>query len=752
MIVIVKISKGSSFGGILNYLFEHKGKPPPEREPTQEEKAKKVLEALNQPEIEEHSWVGLKRVEELTRISSVQPEGGGVYQDMKQETRGVIIAGNMAGRSARELEREFKSLADLQLEVERRVFHCSISTTKEDNVTQERQAKIAEKFTEMMGLVNTMWVAVRHENEHGEFHLVVSRINYDSKVISDAMDFERGEKIARKLEREFKLSRHKSSWETMRRAPTQGEMKFYERTGQCSFRIQLQAEVDEALKRSLPLPEFKLELERRGIQWHLRVDERGRVQEGLYGYGAKVIRARKLGHGYTFEGLQKDWPDQEHRVGRILYESERDYVEICRASRGEHEHQDRGARAGATNILEREGVRNRAELSETASSRNRSGDETPGRGTNEFDEQSGREATGRQLEGVGDETRRAGDEDRRTHRDIGAGEYGDGSKVGRPGISRRPDVETRSDAATADHTLRGSVGQGELGTTESARGYARRDRNDPGHMGETALESPEQRRSDSSADSRIEHVGTQADISADMADDRGEQLFEAAHLRYEGDGQAAPHRATEGQAAPTPAAERHQPIGPLHQLLEQRSEERADDGSVFDRLFKLIADATKPVIEREHQAASRLQTEAPSEAVKEPAAEVIKPEQQKPSVAPRLDLALNEINRRVDYQLQEMIRQDSLDYLSSPETIIHLGQAVEQSLSERGLELADLGLTHACLKEQLGSYVELLANDPQPFLARMDQEDSQRIWINESTESPERTQTDEPDHDFEPSR
>ncbi|HEX8634842.1 MAG TPA: hypothetical protein VF703_11905 [Pyrinomonadaceae bacterium] len=145
--MIAKISKGRSFGGILNYLFEHKNKPPPEREPMQEEKAKKVLEALNQPEINEHNWVGLERVEELTRISSVPLEADGVSQDMKQETRGVIIAGNMAGRNARELEREFKSLADLQPEVERRVFHCSISTTKEDNVTPERQARIAEKFT-----------------------------------------------------------------------------------------------------------------------------------------------------------------------------------------------------------------------------------------------------------------------------------------------------------------------------------------------------------------------------------------------------------------------------------------------------------------------------------------------------------------------------------------------------------------------------------------------------------------------------
>jgi len=750
--VIAKISKGSSFGGILNYLFEHKDRPPPERELTQEEKAKAVLEALNQPEIEEASRVGLERVEELTRISSVPPEGGGVYQDMKQEARGVIIAGNMAGRNARELEREFKSLADLQPEVERRVFHCSISTTKEDNVTPERQARIAEKFTERLGLVNTMWVAVRHENEHGEFHLVASRINYDGKVISDAKDFERGEKIVRKLEREFKLSRHKSSWETMRRAPTQGEIKFYERTGQCSFRIQLQAEVDAALKRSLPLPEFKLELERRGIQWHLKVDEMGRVQEGLYGYEAKVIRARKLGHGYTFEGLQKDWPDQEHRAGRILYESERDYVEICRASRGEHELQDRGARPGATNILGRESVRNRAELSETASSRNRSGDETSGSGPKEFDKRSGRGTTGRQLEGISDGTRGASDEDRRPHCDIGTGEYDDGSKAGRPGISRRSDVETRPDAATADHALRGSVRQAELGATELARGYARRDRNDLGHMGETALESPEQRRRDSSADGRTEHVDTQANIPAHMADDRGEQLLEAVHLRYEGDGQAAPHRATQGQAAPTPAAERHQPVGPLQQLLEPWSEERADNGSVFDRVFKLIADATKPVIEREHQEASRLQTEAPSEAVKEPAVEVIKPEQQKPSVAPRLDLALNEINRRVDCQLQEMIRQDGLDCLSSPETIIHLSQAVEQSLSQRALKLADLRLTHACLTEQLSSYVELLANDPQPFLSRMEQNDSKRIWINESTEPPERTQTDEPDHDFEPSR
>jgi hypothetical protein len=190
----------------------------------------------------------------------------------------------------------------------------------------------------------------------------------------------------------------------------------------------------------------------------------------------------------------------------------------------------------------------------------------------------------------------------------------------------------------------------------------------------------------------------------------------------------------------------------LPQLLEPPSKGRVDNDSTFDRLFKLIADATKPVIEREHQEASRLQTEVASEAFKESAAEVTKPEQQKPSVDPRLDLALNEINCRVDYQLQEMIRQDSLDCLSSPETIIHLGQAVEQSLSDQGLELTDLGLTHAWLTEQLGSYVELLAKDPRSFLVRMEQDDTQRTWINESTESPERTQTDEPGDDFELSR
>jgi hypothetical protein len=190
----------------------------------------------------------------------------------------------------------------------------------------------------------------------------------------------------------------------------------------------------------------------------------------------------------------------------------------------------------------------------------------------------------------------------------------------------------------------------------------------------------------------------------------------------------------------------------LPQLLEQPTKGHADNDSTFDRLFKLIADATKPVIEREHHEASRLQTEVASEAFKESAAEVTKPEQQKTSVDPKFDLALNEVNRRVDCQLQEMIRQDSLDCLSSPETIIHLGRAVEQFLSDQDLELADLGLTHACLAEQLGSYVDLLAKDPRSFLARMEQDDTQRTWINESTESPERTQINEPDHDFEPSR
>jgi hypothetical protein len=759
--VIGKISKGRSFSGILAYLFKLKERciDPRAHEHQQEQTKEQELEwALNALENDERGQTGLEPAESGVgesiekKIRERQPEL--LNNDRKRESRGKIVATNMAGRNPKELWREFAVQASLNPEVERYVFHCALGIPKEDNISPEQKIQIVEKFVRDAGFENTMWLAVEHdEHAHKEIHFVASLIDFDGKTIPDSMDYKRVEVIMRSTEKKFGLREVEPSHEAMRRSPTQQEVKYFERTGVLSTRMRLQAHIDEAIAFGVTITELIERLDARNIN-AVPYIETNEVRGISYRLDGKVMRGTDLGRGYTWQGLQKDWPKHtEYRQGRISYDFERDYDAISRARSREDERQNRGAGAAATEIVVgRSDNRDRAELLANAARRNRGSDNAAGGRSDELSEPTGQQTSRRQLGGDGISTRRAGDQNSRTNSDSGAGEREGGPETERPTVPGWSVSQTRKYSGATSLDLRGSSEEGGNHGEEPARGDARRNRHAAQHLGETLEAHPIELQRDNSADGLAGDTSAHVGVSAHLVDNRREQLLETLHLRNEAGGEGTFDPATPSQAAPPPATEQHQSVNPPQQLVEQAMERDRDPGKPFERLFKLMADASNLVIEREQREAAQLQLDAFSESAKELAATVAKSEQQKMSANPALDLAINDANRRVNFQLQEKIKRHGLDCLSAPETIIHLGAVVEQSLSEHGLELIDLKLTHVGLTEQLGSYLELVSKDPRSLI-NMEQEDSQRISINESTESPERTlEKDEYNDDFELSR
>jgi hypothetical protein len=155
MTVIGKISKGRSFAGLLDYLFKPQEKERPGHEPNHE---KERTELKTKEQGLEQALDGRERVEtdragpeqsrkEKARDGKVKARGREIDGDDRTgESRGKIIAGNMAGRNAKELLHEFEALASLKPEVERKVFHCAIGIPKEDKVSPADKTRIAEKF------------------------------------------------------------------------------------------------------------------------------------------------------------------------------------------------------------------------------------------------------------------------------------------------------------------------------------------------------------------------------------------------------------------------------------------------------------------------------------------------------------------------------------------------------------------------------------------------------------------------------
>lgn len=124
------------------------------------------------------------------------------------EPRGVRVAGNMAGRTIRELAAEFGLVRKMRPTLGRAIAHVSLSLPAEDrHPTPAEWAAMAESFIVEMGFTDCPWVAFEHtDTEHHHIHLAISRIRADGTVIPDAGDFRRAQAVSRRLEKIYGLT------------------------------------------------------------------------------------------------------------------------------------------------------------------------------------------------------------------------------------------------------------------------------------------------------------------------------------------------------------------------------------------------------------------------------------------------------------------------------------------------------------------------------------------------------------------
>lgn len=337
--MIIKILKGRSFGGLLDYLFDPQDKSPP-----------REIEARGSPENQRTSEEPPSTDRSSRETDRAGPDKENPPNDSTEgkqrgdqdesgrteyEQRGELLVTNMAGRSKEELREHFETLAALRPDVEVNVLHGILSMPEDDVLSPATKVRIVLRFAELKGLDRTMFAALEHnEHEHTEIHVISSTIDFKGRLPSDSFDYDKGEGIARQLEKEFGLKPNRSSRDTMQRAPTQGEWKQHERTGKLSRPLRLQALVNTALDRDVTFTEFQQRLERRGVTLSLLVNDEDKVVGSVYEFEGKHIRGRRLGRGFTWAGLQQNWPDQQERKGRMTYEPARDNEAISRAGSG----------------------------------------------------------------------------------------------------------------------------------------------------------------------------------------------------------------------------------------------------------------------------------------------------------------------------------------------------------------------------------------------------------------------------------
>lgn len=232
-----------------------------------------------------------------------------------------MLSSNMAGRSARELAREFGQIRRLRPTLGKAVLHVSLSAAPGETVTDEQWRGIAKRYIDGMDLDQSQYCVIKHsDTEHEHVHIIANRIRFDGTVVSDSHDYKRQEQIMREVEKEFGLLRVAPSIEAERKAPTKGEIELAVRTGESSIKQRLQQICDGAAKDCKSYTEYQERLEAFGVEVVPVAQLEGAKLSGLsYRLDGVTMKGSDLGKGYSAAGVQKRG---------ISYEQDRDAAAV----------------------------------------------------------------------------------------------------------------------------------------------------------------------------------------------------------------------------------------------------------------------------------------------------------------------------------------------------------------------------------------------------------------------------------------
>lgn len=278
------------------------------------------------------------------------------------------VAGNLVGNDPCELSREFSAVRRLRPDIGKPVWHCSLSLPPGDCLSADKWEVVAGNFMQYMGfdLVNTPWVAVRHQDtDKDHIHIVASRVGLNGKVWLGQWEARRSIEATQKLEctHDLTLTPGLGDARAERRSLTSKEINMAVRTGDEPIRQRLQRLVGESMKDNPSVIEFAERLRSAGVGARANVASTGRMNGFSFEMDGISFKGSDLGKGYTWRGLQK---------AGVTYDEVRDRAGLERfrssiTDRGERqniatgrEHDARGSETSSGCNFERDGTGLRA--------------------------------------------------------------------------------------------------------------------------------------------------------------------------------------------------------------------------------------------------------------------------------------------------------------------------------------------------------------------------------------------------------
>ena len=344
----------------------------------------------------------------------------GVIEYALQESKGAaIIGGTMTAATPRALAAEFAVSRQQRTEINRPVWHCSLSLPQSDDLDEQRWLGVATDFMAEMGMPDHQYIVVRHaDTEHDHVHIIASRVGLDASVWHGKWEARQAIEATQRLEQRHGLTVTPGldDGSRERKSVTKNEIEQAERTGEMPVRQRLQRIVDSAVADGPSVTALCERLEFEGVGVRPNVASTGKLNGLSFSLDGVAFKGSQLGKGYTWSQLQKKG---------VTYEPDTEYGALSgRANRAggsadpEHGAATSGAYAGGGAV-----ARADATLDERDDPRTPAGDDRRPDGDERV--ASGDRAGGVEPDRVDDAGPAVGDE----HHGLGGGVEGGGEQL-----------------------------------------------------------------------------------------------------------------------------------------------------------------------------------------------------------------------------------------------------------------------------------------------------------------------------------
>ncbi|MEP6738248.1 MAG: relaxase/mobilization nuclease domain-containing protein, partial [Chryseolinea sp.] len=179
--------------------------------------------------------------------------------DKVEKQMAEVLDHSFARVNEKSILREIQMVRMLRPNLQKFFHHASINFPPNEEISNQAIKQIALDYLRDTGFDQHQFIIFRHhDSHHPHLHVLVNRIGYDGKVLSDSNDFARSEKVLRGLEKKYKLTQVISSKQASERAVTKDELEMMKRTGEPSNKARLQNIIKDILhmKQTLTSSEF----------------------------------------------------------------------------------------------------------------------------------------------------------------------------------------------------------------------------------------------------------------------------------------------------------------------------------------------------------------------------------------------------------------------------------------------------------------------------------------------------------------